>query len=333
MALGQACQVQPRLGGVGLAAHTDGPQGGDRQSSPEALGPGRVEHLGLLPMPPTPFAVFEPTLDPGSQSIPRHIGLHAGQVGHHKPGFAVARGPTRQEGAPQLASSGCKAGNRTCPPLADAAAHLRQRAKGRRALRAILPLAIDAQEGMLSQALNRCKEPVGIQPTLGEDNDGPSGRDTRLRCAIAGGAGLQLARPVSRISCRSKTAVRRIVAAFRARRVSSRARLRARIASSSTAGHRRGEVPGAHEPGQRHSVTPVSFDPVARLFGHQRGSDHPAAGVCFGQLTIEPIPTGAGVRDKDQMFGLRLSWPHVGVDVAGGGGMLCAGGDGAPEER
>src|SRR5688500_7591723 len=126
-------------------------------------------------MPPTPFAVFEPTLDPGSQSIPSHIGLHAGQVGHHKPGFAVARVPTRQEGARQLASSGCKAGNRTRPPLTDAADHLRQRAKGRRALRAILPLAIDTQEGMPSQALNRCKEPVGVQPTIGEDNDGPSG--------------------------------------------------------------------------------------------------------------------------------------------------------------
>jgi hypothetical protein len=49
-------------------------------------------------------------------------------------------------------------------------------------------------------------------------------------------AGLQVARPGERIACRSKKAVSRNVAAFRACRVSARARLRSRLAASSTAG-------------------------------------------------------------------------------------------------
>ena len=76
-----------------------------------------------------------------------------------------------------------------------------------------------------------------------------------------------------------------------------------------------GEVPGAHEPGQLHGVTPVGFDPVARLFGKQRGSNHPADIVFFGQITREPIPTRAGFIDKDQVFGLRLQLPNQSVDV------------------
>jgi hypothetical protein len=49
-------------------------------------------------------------------------------------------------------------------------------------------------------------------------------------------AGLQWARPVERLSCRRKKALRRHLAAFRSRRVSARARLRSRRASASPAG-------------------------------------------------------------------------------------------------
>ena len=79
----------------------------------------------------------------------------------------------------------------------------------------------------------------------------------------------------------------------------------------------RGEVPGAHEPGQLHGVPSVGFHPVARLFRNQRGSDHPADVVFFGQITIEPIPTWTGFIDKDEVFGLGLQLPNQGVDVTG----------------
>jgi hypothetical protein len=49
-------------------------------------------------------------------------------------------------------------------------------------------------------------------------------------------AGFPVARPVERISCRSKQALSRNLAALRALRVSSRARVRSRMASSSTWG-------------------------------------------------------------------------------------------------
>ena len=67
---------------------------------------------------------------------------------------------------------------------------------------------------------------------------------THHRAAPAQGAGRQLARPVERRSCRSTQAWRRRVAACRSRRVSSRARRRSRIASSSTAG----TYPGVRSP-------------------------------------------------------------------------------------
>jgi len=128
--------------------------------------------------------------------------------------------------------------------------------------------------------------------------------------------GLQLARPVERISCRSKNAFRRSLAAFRSWRVSSRAptQVADRFIVEGRA-RDRGEVPGAHEPGELPGVAPVGFDPVTRLFGNSGGRDHPADRVFFRQIPLEPIPTRAGFIDKDQVFGLRLELPHQGVDV------------------
>jgi hypothetical protein len=59
----------------------------------------------------------------------------------------------------------------------------------------------------------------------------------------------------------------------------------------------------------------VGFDAVARLFGNHRGSNDPADVVFFGQITREPIPTRAGFRDKEKVFGLRLELPKQGVDI------------------
>ena len=59
VALGEAAQLRCRARRLGLRADTDGPQGGNREGQPQALCPGRIEHLGLLPVPAAPFAVFE----------------------------------------------------------------------------------------------------------------------------------------------------------------------------------------------------------------------------------------------------------------------------------
>ena len=54
------------------------------------------------------------------------------------------------------------------------------------------------------------------------------------------------------------------------------------------------EGPGAHEPGQLPSVTPVGCALAARLRGHPRARHHPADVVFFGQITREPSATRAG---------------------------------------
>ena len=77
----------------------------------------------------------------------------------------------------------------------------------------------------------------------------------------------------------------------------------------------RGEVPRAHQAGQLDGVTAVGFDPIAGLFGDQRGRDDPADMAFFGQIAIEPVPTGAGFIDKDEMFAFGLQLPDELIDV------------------
>jgi hypothetical protein len=50
--------------GFGLTAHTDHPQGRHRQDQPLSLGPLRIGHLGVVPLPASSFEIFEPLLDP-----------------------------------------------------------------------------------------------------------------------------------------------------------------------------------------------------------------------------------------------------------------------------
>jgi hypothetical protein len=71
----------------------------------------------------------------------------------------------------------------------------------------------------------------------------------------------------------------------------------------------RGEVPGAHEPGQLPSVTTVGLDPIARLLGNQGGSDDPADVAWFHQVTREPRTAGTGFVDQDARRALRLQLP------------------------
>jgi hypothetical protein len=67
--------------------------------------------------------------------------------------------------------------------------------------------------------------------------------------------------------------------------------------------HRR-EVPRAGQAGEWHSISAVGCDPVAGLFGDQRGGHHPTVVPFFHQVAGEPGATRAGFIDKDEVCGL-----------------------------
>jgi hypothetical protein len=89
----------------------------------------------------------------------------------------------------------------------------------------------------------------------------------------------------------------------------------------------RGEVPGAHQPGQWPSVPPVGGDPVARLVGPPGGGDAPADIALCQQLAIEPGATGARFRDDDERRTLGLQRPSQLLNSALPGSDRAAGDD------
>jgi hypothetical protein len=78
----------------------------------------------------------------------------------------------------------------------------------------------------------------------------------------------------------------------------------------------RGKIPRARQAGQLHGVPAIGFDAIAGLFGNQRGRHHPAIVVFLGQIALEPIATGTGFVDEDQMFGFGLDLSGELIDVA-----------------
>jgi len=72
----------------------------------------------------------------------------------------------------------------------------------------------------------------------------------------------------------------------------------------------RGEGSRAHAPGQLHGITPVGFDPITRLLGHQGGGDDPADGAFLHERALEPGTAGAGVVDEDTLRTLRPQGPE-----------------------
>jgi hypothetical protein len=118
------------------------------------------------------------------------------------------------------------------------------------------------------------------------------------------------------MSCRSKTALSRHLAALRSRRASSRARVRSRMASSSTfrtdTGVRSPErISRASWTASRRAV--LTRSPA--LLGKQRGRDDLTAMALFRQIAREPIPTGSCFIHKDQVCGLGLPLVHELVNV------------------
>ena len=124
------------------------------------------------------------------------------------------------------------------------------------------------------------------------------------------GAGPQVARPAYRISCRSRKAVRRNVAVLRAWSGSSRARRRARRASSWTAGTSTSEGPCAHQARQWAGITTLRL---------------PRAPVCCGSgagaTTQQPWPFwGREPRAKRRRGRVQRQRRAAGAWTAGAGG-------------
>jgi hypothetical protein len=146
--------------------------------------------------------------------------------------------------------------------------------------------------------------------TMGCAGVGPTTAESQRRWA-----GPQWARPVERLAWQSKNALRRNVASFRSLRVSARARLRSRRASSSPVGTETAVRSPARAPGQWHGVSPVRFAAVPSLLGKKRGRYDPAVVVFVPEIPLEPRATRAGLRDTDEVLGLRLHCPDEGIHV------------------
>ena len=67
--------VQRRVGlSFRFATNRQQPSSGDSNRHPQSLRPRRVIHARVLPLPATPFAMFEALFYPGSQAVPAGIG-------------------------------------------------------------------------------------------------------------------------------------------------------------------------------------------------------------------------------------------------------------------
>ena len=180
---GQRVEIGNGQHGFGLTTHADHPEHGDRHGQPEAFGPARMGHFGLLPMPAAPFGVFVAGLDPCPQAIPCHIGPLRRHVGHDQPRIFVALVPAGQQRTCQLPLLGGKTPNRSGPALPGRGQHLTERAEHGTVCGAILALTIDPEQGMPAQRGDGMKEPLGIQATVGGHDHLPVGGDTALQLA------------------------------------------------------------------------------------------------------------------------------------------------------
>jgi hypothetical protein len=83
-----------------------------------------------------------------------------------------------------------------------------------------------------------------------------------------------------------------------------------------------GEITGAGQAGEWHSIPAVGFHLSARVLGDQRRGHHPALVAFCAQIPVELGATGAGFVDEDQMFGLgwHLADEVIDITVAGAHG-------------
>ena len=71
----------------------------------------------------------------------------------------------------------------------------------------------------------------------------------------------------------------------------------------------RSESAGAREARQLPRVPAVGFDSITRLFGKEGGRHPPAGGGFWPEIPLEPVATGARLRDQDELFAFGLHLP------------------------
>ncbi len=89
-------RLQPTLGGPARAHHREGSHG---QDQPQPTSPRWIGHLGLMPAPAAPLAVFKPGLDPRPHPIPGDLCDLRRQIGQDQPGIGVRFRPLGEQGA------------------------------------------------------------------------------------------------------------------------------------------------------------------------------------------------------------------------------------------
>ena len=149
-----------------LSSHEHRLVHGDGQHQPQAARPFWLAHLTVLPMKPTPLAVFVLILDPKAQLIPRRFSVAGRQIAHHTDGLLIAPFPADPACALHLLAFLTPAAwsfPLSAHPLDMCADGL----KAAFSFRLKRQRLFDAQEGMPSLGLDGAKEPGRIQPAVG----------------------------------------------------------------------------------------------------------------------------------------------------------------------
>ncbi len=155
--------VQRRVGlSFCFATDRQQPPRSDSNRHPQSLCPRWVIHTRVLPLPATPFAMFETLFYPGSQTVRAGISAFGRQVGQHQPRFLIFFTPVAQQRASQLAFLALKCGS---PSLSTAALGRHQTGK-RLPVKPVVwtkpALRINAQKWMPIQFDDGFKQPLRV---------------------------------------------------------------------------------------------------------------------------------------------------------------------------
>src|SRR5512143_103417 len=173
----QGWKSRGRERGFGFSATREQPPGRDGDRQPEAFGPCRSRHAGILPLPPAALAPFESLLDPGSQPVPPGLGGLGGHVGQDQPGLVMTGFPASQQGTMQTGLGVGKGGPSALPALADRRNQAAKRDPVIPAFRSKRTSAVDTQHRVPTETANGFEQPLRIQPSLREHDDRPGRRD------------------------------------------------------------------------------------------------------------------------------------------------------------
>src|SRR6266851_1137281 len=166
---------------LGLAAQTQTPDLRHGHRQPEPFDPTGMRHFRMMPPPQSPFEIFEPRFDPGSQPVPTDLGRLGLQIGQHDPWGLVAHFPMQQQRSRDPNLFACKALHSSLPtrprrrhPSTDPLKRFLSHRPG-------FDPQIEPQERMPAARPDGVPQPAGIQPTISEHHHLPLIRDGSLQ--------------------------------------------------------------------------------------------------------------------------------------------------------